>query len=253
VIEIKHIVSFSGGKDSTAMLLMMIEKDMQIDEIVFCDTGMEFPAMYEHIDEVERCIGSKITRLKAEHSFEFMMFDYVKKKGKHKGKKGYGWPDFRNRWCTSYLKRDLLGKYLQGINAIEYHGIALDEAHRAEKNKERSIKYPLIEWKITEKDALNYCYSKGFNWGGLYDRFHRVSCWHCPLQSIPELKQLYTHFPALWQRLKRMDKKAWNQFRADYTVQELEERFLCESRQLSFQDMMKNGLHQGYGKGLKKS
>ena len=35
----KHIVNFSGGKDSTAMLLKMIEKDMPIDEIIFCDTG----------------------------------------------------------------------------------------------------------------------------------------------------------------------------------------------------------------------
>ena len=33
----KHIVSFSGGKDSTAMLIMMIEKGMQIDEIVFAE------------------------------------------------------------------------------------------------------------------------------------------------------------------------------------------------------------------------
>jgi tRNA(Ile)-lysidine synthase TilS/MesJ len=31
----RHIVSFSGGKDSTAMLLMMIEKGMPIDEIIF--------------------------------------------------------------------------------------------------------------------------------------------------------------------------------------------------------------------------
>lgn len=49
----KHIVSFSGGKDSTAMLLMMIEKGMQIDDIIFCDTGKEFPEMYEHIKQVE--------------------------------------------------------------------------------------------------------------------------------------------------------------------------------------------------------
>ena len=33
--KVKHIVSFSGGKDSTAMLLKMIEAKMQIDEIVF--------------------------------------------------------------------------------------------------------------------------------------------------------------------------------------------------------------------------
>lgn len=53
---IKHIVSFSGGKDSTAMLLMMLEKEMQIDDIVFMDTGVEFPEMYEHIEKVETYI-----------------------------------------------------------------------------------------------------------------------------------------------------------------------------------------------------
>lgn len=31
----KHIVSFSGGKDSTTMLLLMIEKGYHIDEILF--------------------------------------------------------------------------------------------------------------------------------------------------------------------------------------------------------------------------
>ena len=48
-INNKHIVSFSGGKDSTAMLLKMIEKGMPIDEIIFCDTTAEFPEMYDHI------------------------------------------------------------------------------------------------------------------------------------------------------------------------------------------------------------
>ncbi len=53
----EHIVQFSGGKDSTAMLLMMLEKDMPIDEIIFCDTGKEFPQMYEHIEKVQKYIG----------------------------------------------------------------------------------------------------------------------------------------------------------------------------------------------------
>ncbi|MEG0261382.1 MAG: phosphoadenosine phosphosulfate reductase family protein [Oscillospiraceae bacterium] len=47
-----HVVLFSGGKDSAAMLLMMLEKKMSIDLILFCDTGFEFPAMYEHITKV---------------------------------------------------------------------------------------------------------------------------------------------------------------------------------------------------------
>ena len=53
----EHIVSFSGGKDSTAMLLMMLEKNMPIDEIIFCDTGKEFTQMYEHIEKVQKYIG----------------------------------------------------------------------------------------------------------------------------------------------------------------------------------------------------
>ena len=35
-----HAVSLSGGKDSTAMLLLMIERDMPIDVVLTADTGM---------------------------------------------------------------------------------------------------------------------------------------------------------------------------------------------------------------------
>lgn len=45
-----NIVSLSGGKDSTAMLLMMLERGEDIHSVVFFDTGWEFPEMHEHID-----------------------------------------------------------------------------------------------------------------------------------------------------------------------------------------------------------
>ena len=35
----KHIINFSGGKDSTALLFMMIEKSMRVDEVIYCNTG----------------------------------------------------------------------------------------------------------------------------------------------------------------------------------------------------------------------
>ena len=50
----KHIVQFSGGKDSTCMLLMMLENGMHVDDIIFCDIGMVFPQMYVNIDTVEK-------------------------------------------------------------------------------------------------------------------------------------------------------------------------------------------------------
>ncbi len=225
----KHIVSFSGGKDSTAMLLMMIEKGMQIDEIIFLDTGVEFPEMYKHIEKVETYIDKKITKLKAENSYEFMMFDYEKKKGKNKGQKGYSWADFRNRWCTQYLKKQVMNRYLKekykNIEIIEYHGIAADETKRLVKNREKNIKYPLAEWGIIEKEALEYCYNKGFDWDGLYKKFDRVSCWCCPLKNLKELKVLYKEYPELWKKLKEWDSKTYRKFRADYSILDLERKF----------------------------
>ena len=73
--------------------------------------------------------------------------------------------------------------------------------------------------------------------GGLYEKFNRVSCWCCPLQPISELRTLYHDFPKLWAKLRDLDSKTIAQFtgtefitkfRADYSVQELEEKFQRE-------------------------
>ena len=223
-----NIVCFSGGKDSTAMLLMMVEKEMPVDKIVFCDTGMEFPQMYRHIQRVETYIGRKIDILKGKETYLYYLGDHVKRNGKI----GYGHPDFRNRWCTQLLKKTPFSKYVKQFDGvIEFHGIAVDEKHRAEKNKEnnRVIKYPLIDWLITEKQALEYCYNKGFYWDGLYEKFNRVSCWCCPLSRIGELRTLYKDFPELWAELEEMDKKSFRQFRSDYSVKDLSDRFANEN------------------------
>ena len=60
--QMKHIVSFSGGKDSTAMLLRMLEENMHVDEILFCDTGKDFPDMVEHIEQVKKYIKEKYNK-----------------------------------------------------------------------------------------------------------------------------------------------------------------------------------------------
>lgn len=49
----KYVLSLSGGKDSTAMLLRLLEEKRPVDLILFCDTGLEFPQMYEHLDRLE--------------------------------------------------------------------------------------------------------------------------------------------------------------------------------------------------------
>lgn len=53
------------------MVLRLIEENRPIDEIIFCDTGLEFPQMYEHLKQLEAYIHRPITILKADHDFEY--------------------------------------------------------------------------------------------------------------------------------------------------------------------------------------
>ena len=86
-----HAVSLSGGKDSTCLLLLMIERGLPIDAVIWADTGMEFPEMYGHISKVDEHLyrerGLHITTLRSPKSFEYMMFDEPKQK-LHPGEPG---------------------------------------------------------------------------------------------------------------------------------------------------------------------
>ena len=225
----KYIVSLSGGKDSTAMLLRLLEENRPVDMILFCDTGIEFPQMYEHIDKLERYIGRAITRIKAPQTFEYYFYEYHPPRNNPMLEQydGMSWPGPQNRWCTGMMKIRIINAYLRELrkehDVIEYVGIAADEAKRMHDKV-----YPLVEWNMTEKDCLVYCYEHGFDWGGLYEIFHRVSCFCCPLQPLDELRKLRTHFPELWSKLEYMDEHTWRQFRADYSVKQLNIRFDLE-------------------------
>ena len=242
-------VSFSGGKDSTAMLLHMMEIGEHIDEVINVDTGMEFPAMYDHIDRVRRIVegnGIKYTTLRAKSTFEELMIEreiHSKKWGTYHG---YGWPSMAIRWCTRHLKLDLIDKHFREL-ALDYDvirciGLASDEFKRLERptNQQKDHRHPLVEWGWTEADCLDYCYSLGYDWDGLYDMFDRVSCWCCPLQGIGELRKLWANFPDLWARLEDMDRRlaisrgdgkvVSVKFRQDYSVDDLRIKFEKEDR-----------------------
>lgn len=229
----KHIVQFNGGKDSTCMLLMMLERGMQIDDIIFCDTTMEFPGMYDHINKVEKFISRPITRLKPPYDFIYYFAQRPKTRGKNKDKLGYGWPRMWARWCTRLFKIELTAQYLRNIGDYRlYIGIARDEPKRHNR-KRNDAEHPLYAWGITEAMALQYCYDRGFDWGGLYKHFKRSSCWCCPMQRISELRNLRKYYPDLWQKLLKMDNMVEHHFKPNWSVKELEQRFEAEDRQQS--------------------
>lgn len=247
-----HAVSLSGGKDSTAMLLLMIERGMPIDIVLTADTGMEFPEMYEHLERLDAYLfrerGIHLTTLRHSKGFEWLMFEEAKQKESSIANRrrlgvplyGNGWPGVKVRWCTGQLKTHLISREVNRLkgeyNALHYVGIAADEPKRIKKEI-----YPLVDWGVTEAQALQICYDRGYDWGGLYQIYHRCSCWCCPLQRIGELRKLRRHHPELWERLRELDKRALaqfghnalGQFKPDWTVERLEQRFALEEVQTS--------------------
>ena len=110
--QIFHAVSLSGGKDSTAMLLLMIERGLPINTVLWADTDMEFPEMYDHISKVDDYLyrerGIHITMLRHPKGFEYLMFEEEKQKPSSIENRqrlgvslyGNGWPGAKVRWCT---------------------------------------------------------------------------------------------------------------------------------------------------------
>ena len=241
-----QMVSFSGGKDSTAMLLMMLERGERVDHIVFFDTGWEFPQMLDHIAEVERHISREITRLHPAKSFDYWMYEHrvTVARGPDKGKfrfVGSGWPSATRRWCTREKINSIERFWRITGKPVMCVGFAADETDRtggpSMNRSGKEFRYPLIEWGITEADALLYCIGCGYRWGGLYEHFRRVSCFCCPLQRIGELRTLRREFPGLWQRLLDMDRRQPEHnpgFLRYKSVADLDRRFAEEERQPLF-------------------
>lgn len=209
------------------MLHMMLERGESIHSVVFFDTGWEFPEMHDHINLVERKTGIEVVRLAPDKPFAYWMYERVKTKGRV-GQVGYCWPNKFDRWCTE-LKTGQIDKITRKIKNLKpCIGYASDEMHRVKPGPQR---YPLIEYGITEADAIKYCRDLGYTWGGLYDIFNRVSCWCCPLQSIKDLRKLRKHRPELWEKLLEMDARQPSNspgFKDYWRVEDFERRFARE-------------------------
>jgi 3'-phosphoadenosine 5'-phosphosulfate sulfotransferase (PAPS reductase)/FAD synthetase len=242
------------------MVLHMIERGDHLDEVMFCDTTMEFPAMLRHVEKVKKVVeaaGIKFTTLRAEHDFEYYLTAVDvpgrSRTAKHYGVPGFGWSSFRNRWCTKHLKLKPIAAHLKKLreryDVIQYIGIAADEDYRLERghNQDPNHRHPLREWGWVEEKALRYCYDRGYDWEGLYELLRnektgrsRVSCWCCPLQDYSSLRKLRRHFPEMWAQLYDLDAKQWQTFTQGYTVTDIDRRFALEDALTEAGESIKN-------------
>lgn len=232
--SMEYIASFSGGKDSVAMVLKLIELNYNLDEVIFYDTQLEFDCIYKNVLKMKDICNSKcikFTILKSNNSVYYDMLIRPVNTRNGLPKYGYGWCGGRCRWGTTF-KTQSITRYLKGRTYKEYVGIAFDELDRVkEKN------YPLVDLKITEKMALDYCYSQGFDWVEdgirLYDVLDRVSCYCCRNKNLKELKAMYQFLPSYWKRLEGLQSRIDEPFKKNKSIFDLAKIFELEQNQLN--------------------
>lgn len=214
----KYICCFSGGKDSTAMLIHIIENKLPLDEIIYCDVGdWIWESAKIHIKQVENTLGVKIN-----------IIDITKELDT--GFQRWGFPSFFNRWCTGF-KRDKMNEYLkqkygERESIVQYIGYCADEEKRTGKKLYSSyeVAYPLVDAGITTHQALEICKKYGFDFGGVYNHHSHFNCWLCPLQQRQELRWIFDNDKQKWETLRDM------QYKTDGTYYPDESIFQCEHR-----------------------
>lgn len=207
-----RIASVSFGKDSLAMLHLLIDRE-EVDEVVFYDTGAEFDAIYRERDRVLPILAEKgvaYTELRPRRPFFYDMLAKPVHKKNGTVQKGYGWCGGGCRWGTAQ-KNQAIDKLVrqrkrEGLEVEMCVGIAADEASRAKPGK----RYPLIEEGMTERDCLELCYRLGATWNEdgtrLYDVIDRVSCWCCRNKNLRELRAIAHMLPRYYQMLQGLER-----------------------------------------------
>ncbi len=250
VVGMKYIASFSAGKDSTCMILKLLELKYPLDEILFYSTGIDFdPIVYNarKMEALAKANGIKFTWIEPDKPFLWYMLEKPVKKADGTISHGYGFCGGCCRFGTG-LKREALHRTYQKYGdepIVEYIGYAADEYDRWIKARQKRdgnrIKvFPLIELGITESQALQYCHENGWYWRikpeddnskELYSpgALRRVSCKYCSNKGLDELRFIFHEMnDTVWHELRGLQSRIPWKFRKNASIFDLEERFKRE-------------------------
>lgn len=200
-------VLVSSGKDSTATLLLALERSPKNSVIpIFADTGWESEKTYAYLDYLEKVLGIEIVRLR---SRKYRNLPYLIEE-KHM------FPHGNQRFCTHHLKIIPVAEYIAERGDIEeiWLGMRAEESHRRAKKyghlspedtypyietatglpaqlrrKLRNLRarLPIVGW--TEREVFDYLKEKGIEPNPLYSLGHsRVGCYPCILGGLREWK-----------------------------------------------------------------
>lgn len=213
--------SWSGGKDSTASIILSHIHKLPVDKIITVEVMFdesrgisgEDPEQIEWIKETAiprlREWGYDVEILHSDRDF-MTMFNWKRTQSKtlEYRDKIQGFPYNQGCYCNSDIKRRAINKFLaryKGQEITQYIGIAADEPERLEKlhARKRNQVSLLEQYGVTEADATALC--KQYNLlSPLYKKHKRGGCWFCANQPIKDMAYTKTHRPELWGELERL-------------------------------------------------
>lgn len=178
--ERSHIVALSGGKDSTAMALHLVEVEPRDYQFVCTPTGNELPEMVLHWKRLAVLLGKPLTILSSGRSLVGEI------------KRQMALPNWRMRWCTRMLKIEPYQRFMLSVGpAVSYVGIRADEADRegASISGDVETRFPLVEWGWGLAEVQRYLAERGVAIP------KRTDCAMCFFQRLPEWFVLWRDHP----------------------------------------------------------
>jgi 3'-phosphoadenosine 5'-phosphosulfate sulfotransferase (PAPS reductase)/FAD synthetase len=194
--NVRHILSLSGGKDSSALAVYMKGR-VEGMEYVFCDTDKELKETYEYLAKLEAFLGQPIVRLNSDRGFDHWLQIY----------NGY-LPSSRMRWCTRQLKLKPFEKYVGDDEVVSYVGIRADEDREGYISTKPNIKavFPFKEAGLGHADILRILDEAGLGLPEYYKWRTRSGCYFCFFQRKSEWAGLLEHHPELFEEAKKYEK-----------------------------------------------
>lgn len=248
----KYIANFSGGKDSTASIILAHEHNEPLDLIIFSEvmfdknTSGELP---EHIDFIKNkafplfnSLGYETKILHANRTY-MDCFNHRTVRGKNVGmKKGFVMSGHCDVQRDCKLKP--INQFLKILDDefMQYVGIAIDEPKRlARLNGTNKISL-LEKYGYTERMAYDLC-KKYDLLSPIYSFAPRGGCWFCPNASDNELRHLRDYHPELWEKLIELENEPnlignmWNTLKKT-AIKKKAEQFFWEGQQMSIEDFL---------------
>ena len=189
------VLSFGGGLQTTALAIMIAKGDIEVDEVVFADTGVEKPETYWYIENYVKPIltvpfVTVVSHLGTlyEHCWEKKLI-----------------PSVIHRWCTDKFKvRPIEKHYPKGT--VFYVGFSSDEINRAEKPSRMIREFPLIERNLSVSDCKGIISDYGFPIP------LRSSCYFCVYEPYIEYNWLKNNHPELIDKALALEARHYERY-----------------------------------------